>query len=200
MIPCTKTDFTCGFSPTNCTDKTLLFALTAADQVVLTAPQLTKAMKDAGIPTDSDLTVTATPTSTVGVVTITATAKPLDPAIQYTSGQMIGVGAGVGIPLLAAIGVLTFFLVAEKKRHQVTEISESAYRPPRPPPPGTANSLTRPDTYTNSWSAWSHSTKEKSPTDFTSNAGTPGLDIRPRAGSRDEIGVVNPDPANLNRF
>lgn len=156
IMACSNTTFTCGFYPDNCTVTAQTFKLTDANSLVLTATQLTSAMEDAGIATNTT-DPTETPSGTVGVVTVTATGlvKPADPSLLFTTGQVVGVGAGIGIPMVLAIGLLSFLLVQEKKKHKVDEITEGGFRPPP----------TLETRGVNSWSAWTESTKAaRSPT------------------------------------
>ncbi|KAM3418705.1 hypothetical protein BST61_g4682 [Cercospora zeina] len=148
VTPCTATTFTCGISPANCTVDAAVFPVTDMKEVVLKADQLATAMSSAGVPTSS-IDPTATPTETVPILTVTATGAPADPNMKYTATQLVGVGAGLGIPMLLAIGVLTYLLVAEKRQHSVREIGEGAFRPPP----------TMESRDGNSWSAWSETTK-----------------------------------------
>lgn len=122
LTSCSKTTFTCGFNPGNCSVVASVFSITNAGGMVLKSAQLTSAMEAAGIDTVSESAIPSS--STVAVVTMTATASvtPTPLVSSYTAGQMVGVGAGVGIPLLLAIGILTFLLVREKKSQEVREI------------------------------------------------------------------------------
>ena len=67
---------------------------------------------------DDDITGTAVPssapsnTSSCAVTTVTTTAR----SSSNVSATDLGVGLGVGIPLLAAVGILSFLLLREKKR------------------------------------------------------------------------------------
>ncbi|KAF2214762.1 hypothetical protein CERZMDRAFT_105256 [Cercospora zeae-maydis SCOH1-5] len=127
-----------------------VFPVTDLKQIVLKADQLVTAMSAAGVPTSS-IDPAATPTETVPILTVTATGAPksADSNAKFTVSQLVGVGAGLGIPMLLAIGVLTYLLVAEKRRHSVREIGEGAFRPPP----------TMESRDGNSWSAWSETTK-----------------------------------------
>lgn len=158
LTPCTATTFTCGLSPANCSVATTVFPVTDLKNIVLQADQLVTAMSAAGIATAS-VDPTVSPTETVPVLTVTATGdlKPANPALQYTTGQLVGVGAGVGIPMALAIGVLSFFLLREKKKHKISEINEGGFRP-APPTMETRDG--------NSWSAWSETTKVGGTSDY----------------------------------
>lgn len=150
VTPCTATTFTCGISPANCSVAASVFPVTDLKEIVLKADQLATAMSAAGLPTSS-IDPTSTPTETLPILTVTATGTltPANPAAKYTTTQLIGVGAGLGVPMLLAIGVLTYLLIAEKRRHSVREIGEGAFRPPP----------TMESRDGNSWSAWSETTK-----------------------------------------
>ncbi|KAI5369309.1 hypothetical protein Slin15195_G001850 [Septoria linicola] len=152
LTPCTATTFTCGLSPANCSIAASVFPVPDLKDIVLQADQLVTAMSAAGLATAS-IDPTSTPTETIPILTVTATGvlKPSDPAMQYTMGQLVGVGAGVGVPMALAIGILSFFLLQEKKKHTVAEIDEGGFRPPP-----TSESQSRDG---NSWSAWSETTK-----------------------------------------
>ena len=69
----------------------------------------------------SPVTITAT---TTGDPTALPVREVADHQAVLTSG--LGAGLGIGIPLLAAIGVLSFLLFREKRRHRATVESISA--------------------------------------------------------------------------
>ncbi|KAF2169784.1 hypothetical protein M409DRAFT_52285 [Zasmidium cellare ATCC 36951] len=148
IMACTNTTFTCRFNPDKCSVTSSVFTMKDMDTIVLKSDQLTSAMELAGVDTGSSSTDSDSTSSTsVPVVTVTATgAASPDSAKGYTSGQMAGVGAGVGVPLLLAIGALSWLLILEKKKSH----TDQPHFHPLQSPEETG--------HTNTWTAWNQPT------------------------------------------
>lgn len=118
-MACTNTTFTCGFNPDKCSVESSVFTMSDSDSIVLKSDQLTSAMEQAGVSMGSSSSDSDASSTSVSIVTVTATgtrSAMVNDGKDYTAGQMAGVGVGVGVPLLLAVGALSWLLLREKRR------------------------------------------------------------------------------------
>ena len=95
--------FVCGLNNDDCKDSSKTFTLSSDTQLILRPAQI------------QDLVGSAL-ASGVAASTSTVTAAATAGNGDYTLGEVIGAGCGVGIPLLFALGIVIFLLIREKRK------------------------------------------------------------------------------------
>lgn len=106
--------FVCGLNNDDCKDSSNTFTLSSDTSLVLRPAQIQALV---GTALASGI-ASSTSTSSASAV---ATSGGDD----YSIGEVIGAGCGVGLPLLIALGIVTFLLVREKRRKPQSR--QSAY-------------------------------------------------------------------------
>lgn len=98
---------------------------------MLKSAQLTSAMQAAGLDVGGGSSTssegdssTATSVSVVAVTASRAATSAETTSKGYTAGDMAGVGAGIGVPLLLAVGALGYLLAREKKKNAAPRTAE----------------------------------------------------------------------------
>lgn len=96
--------FVCGLNNDDCKDSSNTFTLSSDTSLVLRPAQI-----QALVGTALASGIASTSTSTTSAA---ATAND----DGYSIGEVIGAGCGVGLPLLIALGIVTFLLIREKRK------------------------------------------------------------------------------------
>ncbi|KAK3723621.1 hypothetical protein LTR37_001502 [Vermiconidia calcicola] len=136
LQPCSQTSlestFVCGLSNSDCIDDHNVFAVSDATNIVLRGLQV------AALQGGKQQALTISPTTSLHdsssgsepanstFQTVTATPSAVRTDAKFTTAQMAGVGAGVGIPLLLALLAAIFIILKQRREMRPLRSTQSA--------------------------------------------------------------------------